>query len=371
MNIKCKKDDLLSGINIVSKAVASKTSLPILECIMVEAMNGKIRLIANNIELGIETYIEGTTIEEGKAAFEAKIFSDIIRKLPQSDISIETDSDYKAKIVCEKSKFTIPYHAGDDFPYLQQIEKDNSIRISQFSLREIIRQTIFSISDNENTKLMTGESFEVKNNELIVVSLDGHRISRRKIALNGENSDMKVVVPGKSLIELSKIISGDSDNEVAIYFSDNHMLFEFDNTRVVTRLIEGEYFKISQMMAINNDLKVTVNRKELMGCIDRATLLIQETDKKPIIVSVKNDNNMYVRLDTNMGSLNEELEIKKEGNEIIIGFNPRFLMDALRVIDDEEIDIYLNDSKSPCFIKDSEESYIYIILPININVAAY
>jgi len=371
MRIRCKKEILMSGINIVSKAVSTKTAQPILECILLEAMNGRIKLIGNNLELGIETYIDGTILEEGRVALEAKFFSDIVRKLQNSEIQITTKDDYKTEITCEKSLFNIPCKSGDDFSYLPIIEKSKSITISQLSLRDIIRQTIFSISDNENTKLMTGESFEVSDNNLIVVSLDGHRISRRKIALKGENSNVKCVVPGKTLIELSKIITGGIDDEVQIYFSDNEILFEFGDTRVVSRLIEGEYFKISQMLTMEHSILVRANKKELMGIIDRASILIQETDKKPIIVSVKNDNNLYVRLDTNLGSLNEEMEVMKEGNEIIIGFNPKFLMDAMRVIDDEEVCIYLRDSKSPCVFKDAEESYDYIILPMQINTAIY
>jgi DNA polymerase-3 subunit beta len=165
-------------------------------------------------------------LEEGKVAIEAKLFNDIIRKLPDSEVNIETDSDYKTVITCEKAKFKISCKSGDDFSYLPDIEKEKSITISQFSLREIVRQTIFSISDNENTKLMTGESFEVKDNQLIVVSLDGHRISMRKIDLKGENEDVKVVVPGKTLMDLSKIISGGTEDEVSIYFSDKNILFE-------------------------------------------------------------------------------------------------------------------------------------------------
>jgi DNA polymerase-3 subunit beta len=371
MRIKCNKSVLTAGINIVSKAVSTKTTMPILECILLIAEGGKLRLVANNLELGIETVIDATILEEGQVALEAKLFSDIIRKLPDSEIDLETSSDIRVEIKCEKSKFTIPCRNGDEFSMLPDIEKEKSIQISQMALRDIIRQTIFSISDNENTKMMTGESFEVINNQLIVISLDGHRISRRKIDLRGDNPEVHVVVPGKTLQELSKIINGDSDDMVDIFFSDRHMLFEFEDTRVVTRLIDGEYFKIANMMSMGHSLSVKANKKDLMGIIDRATLLIQETDKKPIIVSVKNDNNLYVRLDTNLGSMKEEMEIEKEGEEIIIGFNPKFLMDALRVIDDDDVCIYMTDSKNPCMIKDEEENYVYIILHISINTSIY
>ena len=362
---------MLTGLNTVSKAVATKTVKPILECILLEAHNGELKLTANNLNLGIETFIECTILEEGTIALNSKLFTDIIRKMQDSDIDIESSNDYKTTIICEKSRYDIPCWSGEEFPELMSVNKEKSIVISQLGLKDIIRQTIFSVSDNENSKLMSGELFEVKDNVLSVVSLDGHRISMRKVNLKDDNSDVSAVVPGKTLQEISKIINGDAEEDVIIYFADKNMSFEFGKTRVVSRLIEGEYFKIAHMLSMDTSLMVKANRNELMGCIDRASLLIQETDKKPIIVNVKNDNNLYIRLDTNIGSLNEEMEIEKDGGEIIIGFNPSFIMDALRVIDDDRVNIYMKDSKSPCLIKDADNTYIYIVLPININPDAY
>ena len=255
MKISIRKSNLLQGINIVSKAVSNKTTHPILSCILVEAAGGVIKLTANDMEIGIESYVDGTVIEDGKVALEAKLFSDFIRKLPDSDITIESDKDSKTLIKCERLEFNIPGKSGEDFSNLPVVSKDKFITISQFALREVINQTIFSISDNENNKLMTGELFEVSNNKLSVVSLDGHRISIRYIELKGDNSDIKVVVPGKSLSDISKIMNGGVDDPVNIYFTDNNILFEFDNTKVVSRLIEGEYFSTnvyreSEIMAL-------------------------------------------------------------------------------------------------------------------------
>ena len=187
MKISIRKSNLLQGINIVSKAVSNKTTHPILSCILVEAAGGVIKLTANDMEIGIESYVDGTVIEDGKVALEAKLFSDFIRKLPDSDITIESDKDSKTLIKCERLEFNIPGKSGEDFSNLPVVSKDKFITISQFALREVINQTIFSISDNENNKLMTGELFEVSNNKLSVVSLDGHRISIRYIELKGDN----------------------------------------------------------------------------------------------------------------------------------------------------------------------------------------
>ena len=184
--------------------------------------------------------------------------------------------------------------------------------------------------------------------------------------LKKEYSDRKVVVPGKTLSEVSKILSGEVDDQVSIYFTKNHILFEFDQTMVVSRLIEGEYFRIDQMLSSDYETKLKINKKEFLDCIDRATLLVREVDKKPIIINIT-DNDMELRIDSTMGSMNEEIDIEKEGKDIMIGFNPKFLIDALRVIDDETVTIYLVNPKAPCFIRDDEENYTYLILPVNIN----
>ena len=342
--------------------------MPILECILMDATTNQIKFTTNDMELGIETIVDGHIEEKGMVALDAKIFYEIIRRLPDNDVTITTDSNFVATITCEKAKFTIPGKAGEDFAYLPVIEKDESLTLSQFTLKEMIRQTIFSIAVNENNRLMTGELFEIKNNCLKIVSLDGHRISIRKMPLKKEYSDRKIVVPGKTLSEISKILSGEIDDQVSIYFTKNHILFEFDQTVVVSRLIEGEYFRIDQMLSSDYETKVKINKREFLECIDRATLFVKEGDKKPIIITI-DDTGMQLNINSQMGSMNEEIDIDKEGKDIMIGFNPKFLIDALKVIDDEEISIYLVNPKAPCFIKNEEESYIYLILPVNFNTA--
>ena len=364
MKLVCSKSNLLKSVNIVLKAIPGKTTMPILECILIDASTNNIKFTANDMELGIETIVDGTILEKGIVAIDAKIFSDIIRKLPDNDVTIETDGSLTTTITCEKAKFSISGQSGEEFSYLPYVERDNHIVVSQFTLKEVIRQTIFSIAANENNKMMTGELFEVKGDMLRVVSLDGHRISIRKIELKEEYSDIKVVVPGKTLIEISKILSGETEDEVSIFFTKNHIVFEFDDTVVVSRLIEGEYFRIDQMLSSDYETKIQVNKKELLDCIDRATLLVKESDKKPIILSITDDN-IELKIQSQIGSMDEEIDINKEGKDIMIGFNPRFLIDALRVIDDETVDIYLMNPKAPCFIRDEQQSYIYLILPVN------
>ncbi len=369
MKIVCTKSNLLNGVQIVSKAVPSKTTMSILECILVDTRSGDIKLTANDMELGIETVIDGEILDKGMIALDAKIFLDIVRKLPDNNITIETDDNLKTTITCEKAKFNIIGKSGEDFSYLPQIEKNDSVIMSQFTLKEVVRQTIFSIADNDNNKLMTGELFEINDDTLKVVSLDGHRISIRKIALKNSYENKKVVVPGKTLNEISKILPGDMDKDINIFFTDKHILFEFDNTVVVSRLIEGEYFKVDQMLSSDYETKVNINKKELLDCIDRATLLVKEGDKKPVIINIT-DGVMELKMNSTVGSMDEEIDIEKEGKDLMIGFNPKFLIDALRVIEDEEVDLYMVNPKAPCFIRNKEESYIYLILPVNFTTVS-
>ena len=369
MKLICAKNELLKSVNISLKAVSSKTTMPILECILIDASATEITFTSNDMELGIETKVKGIIEEKGIVALDAKLFSDIIRKLPDSDVCIQTDTNLNTTITCEKAKFTIPGKSGDDFAYLPVIERSEGIEISQFTLKEVIRQTIFSIAANENNKLMTGELFEMKENILKVVSLDGHRIAIRKIELKNNYPSRKVVVPGKTLQEISKIVPGGVDDDVLIYLTDNHIVFEFDTTTVVSRLIEGEYFRIDQMLSSAYETKVIVNKKELLDCIDRATLLVKEGDKKPIIMNIT-DGSMELKINSFIGSMNEDIDIEKEGKDILIGFNPKFFIDALRVIDEENVSLYMVNPKAPCFIKDDEGKFIYLILPVNFNNAA-
>ena len=364
MKIICQKADLQKSVNIVMKAVPSKTTMPVLECILIDASANEIKFTANDMELGIETVVTGMILEKGRIALDARLFSEIIRKLPDNEVTIASDDKYNTLIICEKAKFNIMGRDGEDFSYLPFIERENHITVSQFTLKEVIRQTIFSIAANDTNKIMTGELFEISGNTLKVTSLDGHRLSIRKIELKEEYGSRKVIVPGKTLTEISKILSGEIDDLVDIYFTGNHILFEFDQTLVVSRLIEGNYFRVEQMLSNDYDTKITVNKRYLLECIDRASLFVKEGDKKPIIMNISDDV-MELKISSQIGSMNEMIDVVLEGKDIRIGFNPRFLIDALRVIDDEQVDIYFMNPKAPCFIRNQEETYIYLILPVN------
>ena len=363
MKIRISKDELIKSINIVSRAVAGKTTMSILQCILIDASGEGICLVANDMELGIRTVARGIILERGVTAVDAQIFSNIVRKLPDSDVSIEASGE-RVTIRCEKSKFAILGRDGSDFAFLPEVDRSVGIRLSQLTLRDMITKTIFSTSSNESQGMMTGELLEIMGSHIRMVALDGHRIAMRRSALRDMYDGRKVVIPGKTLGEVGKILSGDAEKAVDIFFTDKHVLFAFDETIVVSRLIEGEYYKVDKMLSSNYSTQVICRRRELLDCLDRASLLVKEEDKKPVILMIRQDE-MELRINTALGSMDEVLAIRREGEDFNIGFNPRFLIEALRSIDEDEVVMYFVSPKAPCFIRDAEDTYCYLILPVN------
>ncbi len=369
MKIICKKTDLAKAVQAVSKAVPAKSSTSILECILFRAEKEEITLTGNNLELGIETVMSGNVEEEGSIAIQAKVFGEIVRKLPEGDVVIETGEKDQATVRCKKTKYNLSVKSALEYTCIPDVEWKNRVMISEFELKEAIRQTIFSVADTSSKKAMTGELWEINGKELKIVALDGHRISLRKVKLKKEYEPQKVIVPGKNLAEMIKIIGGDPEKEVAVYFTENHIQFEIENTRAISRLIEGEYLKVEQLLSKDYGTKIKVQKKELQECIDRAGLLLKDDTKKPIILNIE-ENILSLEAVSNMGSMNESMFIVKEGEKLRIGFNPKFLLEMLRVIDDEEVCMYFTNAKAPCTVRDEKDSYVYLVLPVNLSAAA-
>ena len=363
MEIIVTKEELARGVNTVNKAVPSRTAMSILECVLFVVNESDIQLVANDMELSIETMINGKVKEQGNVAIDAKMLTDLVRKLPDEEVTIKTD-DANAHIKCGKLAVDIPCRSGDEFPQIPEVSKGASLAISQFSLKEIIRQTVFSVSDNESNKVMTGELFKVKGNRLEVVALDGHRVAQRKIDLKGEYDDTECIVPAKPLNEIIKIMSGSVSEDVEIYFSENHIVFEFGGTIVTSRLIEGKFFDLTRMLNMEFTTKVTINRKDFLESIDRSTLLSNSIDKKPVKVDIWGDNLKW-SIKSPKGSMSEDLSISKDGEDMTIAFNPLLVIDAIKAIDDEEITLHLVNSRTPCQIKDDLDTYMYLILPVS------
>ena len=369
MNFIVSRNDLQNAISTVIKAVPVKSTLSNADCILLEARDSEIRLVANNMEMAIECVVDARVLEEGKICLESSLFQTIIRKFPDDEIQIECADDMVTYCECGKIKSHMNARETDTFNDIPVFDFKEQMDIRQFTLKEVIRQTIFSISDSESNKTLRGELFEIKDGILRVVSLDGQRVSIRRIEIEDKEINKKIIVPGKSLNDLFNILGKEADDLATLHFTDNHLIITFDKTTFVTRLIEGEFFNIDNVLSKDYYTKLSVNKKMLLDCVDRCSIFASPTEKKAIVFNI-GDDVMDIHLNSSRGSMNEKIEIEKEGNDLKIGFNPKFMMDALKAIDDEKIHLYLVSAKSPCFIRDDEENYIYMILPVNLSADA-
>ena len=366
MNLKFQKAQLVNALSIVMKAVSTKTSSVILESILISASDNRVVLDATDTELSIQTEVDAVIVKAGGVVLNAKLFSEIVRKFDSTEslIELDVDNDFKTTIKCEQAVFNIMGIDPVEFIPMPKIDRDAFISLSQFSLKEVIRQTEFSTAISDINRMMGGELIDVKNNVAKFVTLDGHRMSIRNIELMGDFEDQKCVVPIKSLQEVMRIIDSDTQKNVNIYFSKDHILFEFDRTLVLSRILDGEFFRIESMLSNDYDTKVNVSRLKLQNAIEQSMILIRENEHKPMILDIENGM-LKLSVNSSLGFMDAKVNIEKSGSDLKIAFNPKFLVDALKVIDDDFVNIYFTNAKSPCFIRDDKNTYTYLILPVN------
>ena len=371
MKIVCYKDTLLKALNSVIKGVASKTTNPILEGILIQTNENQVKLTTYDMELGIEYIIDSDVKEQGSTVVNAIMFSEIIRKLPDSEIYITLNSNNLLEIECEGALYKLTTMNPDEFPELPKIEIENSIDLEQNMLKNMIRKTIFAVSTEENRPIFTGCLFEVENNKLNVVAVDGFRLALRSIYLPVKVNDFKAVIPGKTLNEINKILL-DSFDHVKIGIAKNQALFEMENCKVVTRTLDGEFLNYSSVIPSTWETRVRVNKSMLQDCFERVSLIsassIEKEKKYPVKVTV-DIGKVTISCTNQTGDAKEEIYVSTEGKNIEAGFNPKYFLDALRNIDDEEIFVDFGTSISPCIIRpvDEEGDYTYMILPIKLK----
>ena len=368
MNIECRKDILLNNIGIVLKSVPSRTTMPILECILLIADREGFRLISNDLELGIETSnIEADILRKGSVAIDAKMFFDIVKNMPDGNICIDVDENNVAIIKNGKTEFKIMGQNAEDFPIINKIEKEEKYSISSSILKNMIKQTKFSVSTDESKPVLTGELLEIKEGYLNVVAIDGFRVSFRRTQVSKNFKEIEVVVPAKALNEIIKILSDKEDSLVNLYFNDNYVLFELDSCIIVSRLLDGEFLKYEQIFTEDYNTRIEIDRINFLNSLERASLISKDNKKTPVKIEIKNEE-LVITSNTEFGTSYEEVNIDLEGESINIAFNPRYLIEALKAIEDERVLIQFMTSISPCIIKGIDNSnYKYLILPLKIN----
>ena len=370
MKIICEKEKLLKGINSVINGVASKTTMPVLEGILIQTNDKEVKLTTYDLEIGIEYIIECDVEEQGNTVVNAIMFSEIIRKLPDTDITITVNDNNLLVIECEGSLYKLATMNPDEFPELPKINVDNSIEIEQNLLKNMIRKTIFAVSNEENRPIFTGCLFEVKDNKLNVVAVDGYRLAIKSNLLNSKSNDFSVVIPGKTLNEINKIIL-DSFDSMKIGVSKNQALFEMENCKIVTRLLDGEFLNYRNAVPQNWETRIRVNKNTIQNCFERIILIsassIEKEKKYPVKISIE-IGKVTISCTNQTGDAKEEIYVTTEGKNLEAGFNPRYFLDALKVIDDEEVYIDFGTNISPCIIRPIEgDEYTYMILPIRMK----
>ena len=371
MKFICEKEKLLKAINSVVKAVSSRTTMPILEGILIQTNEKQIKLTTYDLELGIEYIIECNVLEQGNTVVNATMFSEIIRKLPEDNIDITLNEKELLVIECQGSLYKLSTMNPIEFPELPVIDVENSVELDQITLKSMIRKTIFAVSMEENRPIFTGCLFEISDNKINVVAVDGFRLSFKSNFLEKNVNNFSAVIPGKTLNEVNKIIF-DSFDKIKLSVSRNQALFEMENCKIVTRLLDGEFLKYENVIPKNWETRIRVNRKDLQECFERVSLIsmssIEKERKYPVKVSVE-IGKIIISCTNQVGDAKEEIIVTTEGKNIEAGFNPKYFLDALKVIEDEEIFIDFGSSISPCVIRpvDEDGAYIYMILPIKIQ----
>lgn len=364
MIFTCEKQKILEGISIVQKAITGKSTMSILEGIYINTNESTLTLIGSDMDVSIQTSVDATVIEQGSIVIDAKIFGEIIRKLPNSTIKIETMENQLIKITCEKSVFDVVYMNTNEFPELPEINENLKISVNQNILKNMIKGTSFAIAQDETRPILQGILFEVKNKNLNLVALDGYRLAIRSEFLDTE-IDIEVVIPGKTLNEVSKILE-DVDDIVDITFTNNHILFNLEKTKIISRLLEGKFINYNSLLPQEHKLFVNVNRQELQNAIERASLMAKDGNTNLIKLDLQQEN-LIITSNSQLGKVREEISIKLQGDEIQIAFNSRYLLDVLKNMEDNEVVMKMTSGISPCVIEEkNNEDAKYLVLPVRL-----
>lgn len=373
MKFKCSRSKLVEVINIVQRAISSKPVIPVLECIKIESTDAShVTMTGTNVELCVEYNLECDVIEGGSVALASKIFGEIIRRMPEGMVYIEVnETNNLTRIKCGASEFSIQGQDIDTFPATPIIDEQFSFYLEEESLKKLIKRALPFIALNEGKKpILTGALFEIKKNYLHVVTTDVHRMAVVKEELKENVEDAKMIVPGQTLRELLKILK-DEDNKIKLIIGDRRLLFDFGEFQIYTSLLDGEFLRYEAIIATANPIKMKLSKRVFMDSLERAMLLINEDvsssvgNKVPVRLNIG-----YDKLDllciTSKGQVSDEISASVEGGNLEIGFNCRFLLDAMNVCDEEVITMEFSTKVSGCFIKSEEEGYTYMILPVRL-----
>ena len=366
IHFTCDKDSLLNAISITSRTVSQKSTIAALEGILVSA-GSLLMLTGYNLETGISVSLEADIQEQGTAVFPAKLFGEIIRKLPDDQVTVQVDQGYKVKIISGISTFSIMASSSEDYPSLPDVEYDKAISVPQNVLKDMISGTIFSVSDNQARPIQTGCKFEITAEDITVVAVDGYRLALRREKIdNPEERVLSFVAPAPALREVEKIL-GDTDESVSFTLGTKHIMFQIGSATLVCRLLEGEFMDWRRVVPTDNPIRLAVNVKSLTDSLERVSLIVSEKLKSPVRC-VFGENNVTLRTSNSIGNAYDECPTAGNGEELEIGFNCKYLLEALKAVPTENISLELKTNLSPAVITPCEgDQYTYMVLPVRLK----
>ncbi|WP_458863106.1 DNA polymerase III subunit beta [Acidaminobacterium chupaoyuni] len=368
MKFSCEKAVLSEAISTCIHAVSTKSTIAVLEGLLISVGTSQVTMCGYNFKTGIRKTFSANIAEKGDIVLSAKILSDIVRKLPDDLIEISADDHFMTTIHCGLSEFNILGASAEEFPELPDVVKQNGISLPCSTLKNMIANTVFAVSDNENKPIHTGSLFEVAAKELTVVSVDGYRLALAREAVEcSEKQTLNFVVPGETLKEINRILPESDDQMVAIYPERKHALFEIEDTLITTRLLEGEFLNYRNAIPEDNPIHLTIDVKNIIDCVERVSLIISERLKNPVRCCFEEES-LKISCTTTLGRAYDECRISPCPEKIEIGFNNRYLLDALRACPEDQVLLELKSSLSPCVIRPLEgNKFLYLVLPVRLK----
>ena len=366
MKFSCTRSELQAAVTIAAKAASSKSPIPALEGILIETGTDKVQLTGYDLKKGIYTMVDAAVSEPGSIVLGARIFENIVRSLPDGTVTVKTDG-CNVSINCENSDFSIIGTDAADYPELPSIDGQVGVQLPQDLLGEIIRQTIFAVSDSEARPIYTGELFEIGDGHLTVVAVDGYRLALRREPVEGVSGDYSFIVPGTALSDLEKLC-GQTDENVQINLGSKHISFTIGDTVLVSRRLEGEFLNYQKSVPSAFGVEVRADRRFLQRTVERVSLIIDDKIKNPIRCTF-GDGQITVVCATGLGKAEDSCMVEGNGGDLEIGFNNRYLLDALKAAPADEVMVCLNSGSSPCVITpaDGDENFLYMILPVRLK----
>ncbi|MBQ6999439.1 MAG: DNA polymerase III subunit beta [Oscillospiraceae bacterium] len=367
MRFTCEKSMLVTGLNIAGRAVAQKSSLSVIEGILCKAGLG-LSLTGYNMETAITFDIEAEVTDPGQCILPAKLFGDIVRRLPEGPVTVVVDEDFKVSIRAGYASFTISAESADDYPELPDVNSGRPIRIPQNKLKELISGTIFAVSENQGRPIHTGVKFEVTNDSITTIAVDGFRLARRTYhPEEGTTRELSFVVPAAGLKEVEKIVT-DCDDMASFTLGTKHILFQIGTATLVCRLLDGEFLDWRRVVPTNCPIKLVAHVSDLASSVERVGLIVSEKYKSPVRC-VFSHNEVLMRTSTTIGAAEDKCALAGDGKELEIGFNVRYLADALKAIPSEEVTLELTNGLSPIVLTpvDDKHDFAYMVLPVRIK----